>query len=253
MKIIKDILDIDKKTFKQVFLYGVCFFILFYAVAKIFSFVFQKINVKLISITGTADLTTLAEEQLIPALSSAKSVIFLIFAVSFLFLILEIYNYSFFENLMWNTIFKKKTTWKNTNKFLGLNIILTAIFLLVIALIFLLISKLPGNLIKFGAMMFYLVILFAFYLLFVGYISFGKTHEIFKSVKNAFVIGVKHLDLTIIPLLIATIISIIINLVFSLFTWLPDAILLSLQAVIFAAYLAWFRIYLSNALKSVKF
>jgi len=251
MKNIIKNLYVDKDIYKKVFLYNLGFFVLFFIIAEIFSKIFASISVKITSLAGIGDILAL-EEAAVQTTGVGNLVSFLLFAI-ILFILIELYNYSFFENLIWNTIFKKKTTFKNTNKFLGLNVLLGIILTALVLIMFFIISKLPDNLIKIGVAVFYLAVLFAFYLLYVGYISFGKTHEIVRSLKNAFNIGVKRLDLTIMPLVIATVISAVINLILLLFTWLPEIGFLILQGIVLAAYVAWFRMYLANALKSVKF
>lgn len=243
-KILKNIL-VEKELFKKVFAYSIVFFALFAIIGEVFTRIFAAISAKL-------PVAGITESDIGAAAGAAEGLYGILFALILLFLLfmlLQLYNYSFFENLIWNTIFRKKTTFRNTNKFLGLNIILIIIFAVLLGAVFLVLAKLPAALMEAGIVVFYLAVLLAVYLAYTGYISFGKTHEIFRSIKNTYFLGIKKLNLTIIPLVIAVIIGIAMNFILMLFASLPAIANTVIQTIAFAAYLAWFRIYLANALK----
>ncbi len=244
--ILKDI-AVDKNIFRKTFIYSLLFFPSVFIIGEIFTRLFQAVGAKL---PGAQN--NISPEQLASQAGSSNQILYLYLFLVFLFFAVQLYNYSFFENLNWNTIFGKKTTLNNTNKFLVLTISLGAILTSAVLLIFLVISKLPDSLTKAGVIFFFLSILFAFYFLYIGYISFGRTHEIIRSIKNAFIIGVKRLNMTIIPMVIAAIIGLLINGLLLLLSWLPGVALSIVEAITLAAYIAWFRIYLADSLKSVK-
>lgn len=240
-------LFVDKKLFKKTFWYSLSFFALLFIFSEIFSRILQYAANKIpITVITTA-------EQVGEYASSTYGYLILILVTIILFIVLQLYNYSFFENLIWNTITKKKTTMKTTNKFLGLFLLMSLILGLLAGIVFLLISLLPDSLIKMGVAIFYLACFFAFYLLSISFASFANTHLIFKSIKDSYKIGIKRIDLTIFPLIMMLAIAIAVNLLLLLFQWLPDIALLVLESIVIAAYFAWARIYLSNSLKSVKF
>lgn len=236
-------LYVDKKLFNKLFYYAILFFLLFFSSSFIFTYIIQSLSSGLQN--GVAEDAS--------QINSAYGSVSLIFFTVIFFIIFEIYLYSFFENISWNSIFGKATNLKNTNKFFLLNLLLILILVTIELAIFSVISLLPQVLIQPGVYLFYLSVLFAFYILYIGYVSYGKTHLIKKSIINSFKIGIKELGITIYPLIAATIISVVLNLGLDLLVWFPDWIKLPVQGIVLAAYMAWFKIYLSNVLKSVKF
>ena len=248
----KNVLKVEKELFLKIFLYGLSFFLLFSVITEIFTRLFGYLSLKATAYSMLTKIATLPTEQVVAPAEGLYGLIVTMFIVIALFIVVQLYNYSFFENLIWNTISKKKTTFKNTTKFLGLTILLLIIFAIIAAILFLILTKLPAPSTIVGVYIFYLILLFMGYILYVAYFSFAKTHEIFRSIKNTYVVGIKRLDLTIIPILFILVIGILLNFLLLLFASLPVFINTIMQSIVFAAYLAWFRIYLSDALKAVK-
>ena len=248
MNYMKDVTNINRELWTKISLYGILFFAALFVVVSLFSNILANATDAILGVT--AQFVQPGSEEFIAQAASVQGTLLYVISVIIIFVVLLIYLYSFTENLIWNTIFKKKTTFKNTNKFLLLNILLTIIFVLIAIVVFLLIA----NFGLVGAIIFYLVAFFSIYLMYVGFISFGKTHKILKSVRNAFVVGIKKLKITLVPLLISVVIGLAVNAILIVITPLvPEAVFIALDAVAISIYMGWFRIYLSNVLKSVKF
>ncbi len=244
-------MNVDWKVFKKLVAYNISFFIAFLLIFNIFSFITSGITSKLSANAGY-DASKLTVESLKISQPNVGGLMFVLLVLVFLLIVVQMYNYSFFENKIWNIIFNKKTTFRNTSKFLLLNLLMTTIFSAMLFIIFAVISKFQGNLIKIGVMVFYLALLFCIYLIFVGYWAFGRTHLVIKSLREVYNTGVKRIDLTVLPLIVSIIVFIIVNLILKVFSLLSEMILLILSSITLVAYLAWFRLYLTNALKSVK-
>lgn len=251
-KTAKETVNIDKSLFKKIFLYSILFCIAFFLIVQLFGAVSSLVSSKIMSAAGVTDIADIDAAALETYSSQISGLLFLFISMGIIFTAIMAYNYSFFENKIWNTIFSKKTDFKNTSKFLGLGISLAVIFSAVLIALFFIIAKLLSSLPKTGAAIFYFAVLFCIYLLYVGYWAFGKTHHVLKSVKSTYSIGIKRLDLTVVQLTAALIIGILLNILLLLFSWMPDFIYLLLSVVALMLYMSWFRLYLTNALKSVK-
>lgn len=249
----KNIFDIDKKSFKLTTMYNLFFFIASFALLQIFAAVTKLLAGKLGLLIGPDAISQLTTETAKAPLLSANSLLLFMFVLAIGFILGTFYLYAFFENLSWNTIVHKSTNFKNTSKFLALFILSLLSLVLIDAAVFFLATLFGGILMNIIAIFFFICVLFSAYLLYVSYISFAHTHEIFKSIKNMFVIGVTKIKLTWLPLIIALVIGILINLILLLFTWTGVYIYTSLQVLSISVYIAWFRLYLANSLKSVKF
>lgn len=250
---LNNILNINKKTFWTLFLYGVISFTVMFILLTCFSLSSASLTEKITKISDSIAIPTDLNSNIDVSGTSLDTYLTLMLINYFVFIILLLYSYAFFENLIWNNIFKKKTTFRNTSKFLGLTLLLFIILGLIDAGIFFLVTLLPETMLNFGIGLFYLTVFFSIYLFFVGYISFGQTQKVFRSIKNSFKIGIGKLKTTWIPLLIIIILTLAVNLVLLLFNALSAALLTVVQAVAYAAFAAWLRIYLANTLKSVKF
>ncbi len=237
MKFLKEITNIDKKLFKEATLYGVLFFAVTYAISFVLTLLYTTLG---------------ATVQSVGAEQGAKIAYFAMFMLV-VSIILFLLDYAFFEYLIWNIIYKKKTKFNNVVKFSGLIVSLMAIFGAINGIIFFIISKFPDSVVKLGVSIFFLGVLLSLYLMYIGFISFTQHQKIGIAIKQTFSIGIGKLGVTIYPLVISVVVGAIVNIILYLFNWLPQPVLYALQGVAFAAYLAWFRIYLANSLKSVKF
>ncbi len=244
-------LYVDKQLFKTVFMYGVFFFAVFFSLSEIFSRILGVVSTKISSLAGITEITMLTAEQA-EGVAPITSLLLLIVFVIVLFFIVQFYNYAFFENLIWNTIIKRKTTFKNTNKFFALNILLTAIFAVLLSVLFIALVSVPEQLLVISTMLFYLALLFSIYLIYTGYLNFSKSNEILSSIKAVYTTGIKKLNITIKPLFFVLIVGLLANIILLPFMNLPEIIALIVQIVVLSAYLAWFRIYITKALKAVK-
>ncbi len=245
--------NIDKKEYQRLFWYGAVFYGLFFLVSELFVKKIESSVAKVLAVIGVSDVSQLTADQVNAYAPQVTGILWGILLFGVLFVIVQAYNYSFFENLMWNTIFKKKTTFRNTNTFLGLNVVLGIIFSAILFILFLAVTQFPQSVLPFGIGLFFVAIFFSVYLLYVSYISFAKTHLVFRSVKNAFEIGFGALKITFMPLLIGIVIGVIVNAALLLLSFLPSLVNFIVQGITLSAYLAWFRIYFANALKGVKF
>ena len=252
MKNIIKNMNVDWKVFRKISICNLSFFILFILIFNVFSFISKGVSSRLAANLGVSDLSKITAETLKASQPNIGGFVFILLAMTILVMIVQLYNYSFFENKIWNIIFNKRTTFKNTSKFILLNISLTLIFSAIMLVIFALISRFQGGLIKIGVTIFYLALLFCIYLIFIGYWAFGRTHLVIKSIKEVYNVGVKRIELTVIPLIASVIVFIAINLILKVFSLLSEGVLLVLSTIMLVAYLAWFRLYMTNALKSVK-
>jgi hypothetical protein len=246
-------LYVDMNLFKKVFLYGVGFFVSLFVIVQLFTKLFEQQIAKITTLGGITDISQAAVDQInveAPGLGNAL-LLLLLFIVLFFFILLA--AYAFFENLSWNAIFKRKTTFKNTSRFFAFNLLLGIALSAIVGVIFAIISKFTGSWIKFGVTVFYLSAIIAGYILYVGYVSFGRTQEIFESIKNAFVISFKRVDVTILPVVAAFVIFLVVNMILLAFQNVHPILFTMIQGIGVAAYLAWFRIYFANVLKPVKF
>ncbi len=236
--------SVQPEVFKKVWLYGTLSFVAFLLLTQFFGAFFQE---ALVSFLPSLQAAVTSPSKILVVLLLTILTIVLFFASL-------VYSYSFFENLIWNTILHKKTTFKNTSQFLLLNILLFILVSLIILLAYVLYTLLYSKgWPKLGFTILSFVVLYTIYTLMVGYISFAHTQKVLRSVKNAFVIGIKKLDITIFPFVIAIAMGAVLNLILLLFKGLPLNINLFVSGVVFAAYMAWFRIYFANTLESVKF
>ncbi len=247
-----DAINVDKNIFKRIFLYGIMFYISFFILIQLFGAVSAPISSKIASAAGVADITDISAGKLDGYSSQISEFLFLFILVGVIFMLALAYTYSFFENKIWNAIFDKKTDFKNTSRFLGLNLLLAIVFSVVLLALFSFIARFLYGVPKLGTVIFFFSVLFSVYLLFVGYWSFGKTHSVLKSIKNVYLIGIKRLDLTIVELVTASVILILLNLALLLFSWIPEPLYLALSIIGLLFYVSWFRLYLTNALKPVK-
>lgn len=238
----------DKETFAKITLYGILSIVTLYIIAKLSSFTFGVLAGK-VNPAAQADIATLTQEQGITMMSSAKGYLFLTFVLAAIFIILMVYDFVFFENLIWNTIFKRKTTFKNTNVFLALAALSSILLGIVLFIIFAFISRLPGQSIKVGAAVFAVIFIYAIYLLFISYVSYGRTQKIIRSIKNMPAVGIKNWK----PFVVSLIVFVMVNVVLLILRLFPSPVYLTIVGIAFSAYLAWFRIYLTNSLKAVKF
>jgi hypothetical protein len=245
---IKQIFNVDKKLFNSLFLYGTVMLLLLLIIPNLFQAIMKGPTSKIIAVTQGQDLAKLTEAQL----TAIGSSLWIVLILLILFLVIEAYIYCFFESNMWNMIFGKKITFKSTNKFLVLNLILGIIFVTLNYFILAVVGKFSESLMWIGLTIYFIIALFAVYLLYISYVSFGRTHELFKSINNIYSIGIKHIKSGIVPFIVAVIVMIAVNLIMLLFTSLNNIIFIVIESLVIAAYLAWFRIYFSNALKSVK-
>jgi len=229
-------------------MFSAAFFLIIQLFGAVSGFIFSKITES----SGAVSLENIDSANLEGYSSQMYGFLFLFISNIIIFAAALAYTYSFFENKIWNTIFGKKTDFKNTSRFLGLNIVMSVIFSIVLFVLFSLIAKFLYGIPKLGSIIFFSVLLFSVYLFFVGYWSFGKTHEVFRSLKNIYLVGIKRIDLTIFEMIFALVVAVLLNLILLLFSWLPETVYLVLTVIGLQVYFSWFRLYLTNALKSVK-
>jgi len=214
--------------------------LLFDAVFAAFSFLsvilFGKIAQELalkISSLDIQDAATLMESQADVIKSVLNSL--LIYAVLLVIILFAICIIT--QSLIWNTILKKKLTWKYIWKFAVLNII----WLLWIApFILILLTKEPTLIIILTILLGILFIHFTMIL----YTIFTREVKIGKALKLCFKLGVMKIRLYLIPILFAVIIFVLLNLIMTLINMAVTSVLIGLALLIIFA--AWLRFYLSS-------
>ena len=248
----KNTLKVDMNKFKKIWFLGIIYIAIVFVLFVSFSSLFGSTAQKILPYTQVASVADLTNQNV----DSIYGILWFIVFLLVLFVALQLAAYAFFEHTIWNVIFGKKTTAKSTGKFLGFSLLMSLLLAVAVGGVFLVISfisSLSTSLAKPGAWTFYLAASYGLYALFIGFIVFTKTHVVFKSIPETFAVSFKKLKHTGIPFVISVIILLATNAIIALFAWLPKPAFSTLIAVSFAAYLAWFRLYLVESLKSVKF
>jgi hypothetical protein len=249
---IKKLFPFTKEMFQNVFLYSTLGIVSFFIITEFFNFIFKVLGT---NISEKINAQTFAgiETQIAPGTEATLPLLGLLIFVVMLFFVLLLFNFSFFENLTWNIIFKKKTNIRNTLKFSVLVLLLGLILSALNLILFMSVSKIPESMLTIFSTILLLLILFSLYLMYVGFISFANNQKILPAVKNTFTIGFGKLNKTWKALLVAVVILLLLNIVTWIFSWTPELIQLIVQALVFALYVSWFKLYLVHALRSVSF
>ncbi len=236
----------NMRDFKKIFLYSASFILMFFVLFAVFSFVSTKISENAANGADLADIQTEAS-----ASSSVYFAVLSIFILLILTIILSIYSFSFFENLCWNTLEKTKTTFKSVNKFLLLTLMDLIIFTAVNWLVFLILSLLPETLLGVGAFLFYVCVALSMYFMSVSWFLFSKSNSIIKSMQKMFSVGfnLRKVYWFWIGAIVLTVVSELLYLAFTVFN---ETVQTVLEGLVFVAFVTWYRISLSNTLKSEK-
>ena len=226
MKLMKNIFGVEDSMYVKIFSFEVLPALIMVVLAKLFSFVSDALFSKMGTTLDIQNLETLTVENFGPAASATTGWMKLFIASSFVFVLALIVSFAFFENKIWHTLVHKKTNKKNMIKFILFNVIDIIVLVLILAVVFLLVSRLPESSIQLGMILFYLLALFSIYLIYIGRLSFAKTGKIMTAVKDSFKIGIGKIDMTLpviifaimlLPMgIIPSIIKIILLLVISL-------------------------------------
>ncbi len=247
MNIFKELFHLDKNLYWFAVLCTTISVAVFIAISKIFYLLIGTVTSKIATMLGSIDLATVSKTTI--ENSSAVPWLWLVFLMLLIFIIIEVYSLSFFEILIWNRIAKQKTTFKNTSKFLVFNIFV----LLILGIInFAFIGSASNTIGIVSDILVVIVVFLSFYILFVSYYVFAKTQRLFHSIKESFVVGIKHMRKTIIVLIAAIIIMLILDAILFLLGFLSSLVMGIIQGMLFILFISWFRVAIANALKSIK-
>ncbi|MFC1728064.1 hypothetical protein ACFLZ7_01200 [Nanoarchaeota archaeon] len=194
-----------------------------------------------------AVLSAAQPEQLAGYASQIQTIAFGLIGYTLLMIILQIANYSFFQGKIWNHIFNSNLTKRYFWKFSLLNLIWIVAATLVSILIYLLFNQTP----MLAAVMYIILTIIIVCLLVINYIQFTQKNLVFKSIKNTFLMlnkinkFIKQIGVTAVVFILLSFVSMIFNL-------LPQAVSMVVVSFLLLIYAAWARLYLAEALKSVK-
>ncbi len=178
--------------------------------------------------------------------AALKGAMYLFLIYSAILFILILLAYSLFQGLIWNTVLKKRFTWKYFGKFSLLNLIWVLAWL-IISILLLFILK---DAVIILVILTYVLLFVMFYLTTILYVMFTKKRKMWQSIKDTFNIG-KRVHLFILPYLLVLGLFIVLNLVLIIFSLLPQQIYMFINLIILLAFFAWFRFYISDVIMKV--
>lgn len=157
-----------------------------------------------------------------------------------------IFLVSLFKGLIWANVLKKKFDELFYKKFLFLNLLWAALWLIFSVVVALLVKRV--------LIVHYLIAVSVLFLYFTIILCslFDKNKKSWGMVKQAFGLGIKKFHLFIIPYLLAYIILVILYAITSPISLLSGNAFLAVYMILFIIFLGWFRIYFSLVVKKVE-
>ena len=163
-----------------------------------------------------------------------------ILLVIFIFLI-----WCLFKGYIWNLALKKKFNLKYYGKFLLLNLLWIAIWLVPLILLFILLKTKPS------AKFLVIILVFLVYFTNILYILFTKNNLIMESIKNAFNLGFNKIHLFVLPYVLIILAMVVVSLVTWPTSFLPVKVYTFISTLALVFLLAWARLYLADVVKDV--
>lgn len=236
-----------------VVLADILFFTLSYGVFYFFSVLLSK---KALQVQGFVNMATL--EQSMSVANDLKSFILTIYVLLAVFIIFMIFNWSFSRFCIWSLILEGKIKLQNFLRFLLANILWSLAWLLPLFLAFyplLLIVRIQGAIERppffpIFLISFVLVALSHFSYLF--FISLIKENKIGKAFASAFRIGTVKIRFFILPYVLAFLCFSIVSLISYPLSFISQKISFVFMFILFIAYIAWLRFYLSKTVLAIK-
>ncbi|PIN86810.1 hypothetical protein COV19_02965 [Candidatus Woesearchaeota archaeon CG10_big_fil_rev_8_21_14_0_10_44_13] len=206
---------------------------------------FQSINVD--------NLATQTPEQLGIYQQSLSGIVLFLFLLCLAFSLLFILIWSLSRGMMWSKLLDRKITLRYLGKFYLLNLLwslgwgVIAAFYSVFFYRFAGSSQVVGTIMTIAFILLFLIMTYFMYILY--YIFTEGENLIFRSLKEAFVLGVTRFTSLALPLLMVIGSVVLIGLFSYIFKLLPQIVMEILSYMLFFGVFAWIKIYCSNALK----
>ncbi len=230
--------------------FDIMFYILAIALSFIMSFTLEKIIDPLRYMDPSA-LTTGAVAQASAMNAGISRAINLVIAAAVIYVILLIAGFALSKYMIWTTLVEKGMAVKDFLRFFLLNIVWAIPVIAVGALIFVSsgVLKIPQLVMAYSVIMILLYVIALFYFTYLIYYSFMKKERVFSSIKNAFVEGVKKLNVLWLPLLLVAAVFMVAWAVSLLSFLLPTIISSVLNSVLLIALLTWAKLYAASVFK----
>ena len=246
------------KTLNFKFLFVIIFDLLFFIALYLSSFVFGKIMTKQAMKLQGLPLQTigLELEQSQNILKAVNSFIYSLIIVLFFMLLFMLFNWSFFRLLIWNLVIKGKAEIKRFWRFLLANLVWTLMWIVPFLFAFypiILIAKMasvekPPLFPFIGLGIVVCALLHFTYLYFIGFIVKKRIKD---AIRFAFVTGAAKIKHLLLPYLFIFVSFIILSFIIYPLKFLPNKISFLISLIIFVAYFAWLRFYISSAVLSI--
>ena len=175
-----------------------------------------------------------------------KGFVVSVIACTLLLLVFLLIVWSFSRGIIWNMVFKKGFTFKYYRKFLLLNLLWFAAWLIPVVLIIASLKRKPS------AMVLLIIFVLFCYLTALIYIIFTKNNLIWESIKEVFKLGFGKIQFFILPCIFLILTMAVISLILWPTHFFPQKAYLVISTVSMVLYLAWARFYIADVVKSIK-
>ena len=181
-----------------------------------------------------------SETQLAALYSDLKTLVIATLSILIITVLALLLGWSLSRGLIYTKILKKKFNWDFFKRFVGLNVIISIIFIILLLIISALVQTQIKSMIYAGL----IILVVLIYYITIIYIQFTKTKKIFASIGEGLSKGTKIIPKLIIPLILILLVGIGFNLISKLLILMGIPQSTYITILLLALYLAWARLYL---------
>ncbi|MBU0536511.1 MAG: hypothetical protein KKE20_06080 [Nanoarchaeota archaeon] len=241
----------NMKSLKALFVAS--FDVLFYVLALVFTLIFAFVMKNVVKpIEGIDPNLMLMSPDTATDIQSVlvKMVGYLIILI-IVYALLLLLSYWFSRYLVWTTLLDKRFSIKALGKFLLLNIIWFAVIGILVFLIVLPIKSMSSStlLMVYSLFMVFVPSIVLLYFTYLVYYIFTEREEIFSSLKDTFILGVRHFKQLWFPAVMMFALFVVVSLISMLSNFMPNIVSDIYVGVLLVAVLTWMKLYAASVLK----